>query len=301
MRHTILSFAIFAFGGLAAAAGGCTAGSIPIGQDGAPSNNGDSGGTSCGSSTCGPGELCCAGTDLYCTPTCTHVASCPVLGRPCLSPPDAGGSTDSGSTIDAEPPTDAPTPADAESTDAQPGNLQWYTSCGDPVCHAPESDAGLTDSDGGPCPTLGSSCSTMGQMCGTHNSAVACGAVEICDAHDPKAGLGGCPISSKKFKDGINYLEPAELEQLHDQTLKIRLATYNYKAEYADPNPKRLGFIIEDNPASPAVDRAHDSIEIYGYLSMVVATMQVQEKEIASLKRELAETRKRTCATTSSP
>ena len=192
---------------------------------------------------------------------------------------ESGEPADSGSEINAQP------TADAATTDAQPGNLQWYTTCGDSVCQAPESDAGLTDSDGGPCPAVGSSCSTMGEMCGTHDSTVACGAVEICDAHDPKAGTGGCPISSRKFKDGISYLEPAELEQLHDQTLRIRLATYNYKAAYADPTPKRLGFIIEDNPASPAVDRAHDSIEMYGYLSMVVATMQVQEKEIASLKR----------------
>ena len=131
----------------------------------------------------------------------------------------------------------------------------------------------------------------MGDTCGIRNHAVACGANEVCAVRDPKAGFGGCPISSRKFKDDINYLDPAELEQLHDQTLRIRLATYNYKSAYADPNPKRLGFIIEDNPSSPAVDPAHDSIEMYGYLSMVVATMQVQEKEIASLKRQLAETR----------
>jgi hypothetical protein len=209
---------------------------------------------------------------------------------------DSGGASSGGAT-DAEPTTDAPSPADGPSTDASPGNLQWYLTCGDPVCRAPEADAGLTESDGGPCPAVGSSCATMGETCGTRSSAVACGATEICSAHDPKAGLGGCPLSSREFKDGIEYLDPAELEQLHDETLRIRLANYNYKAAYADPAPRRLGFIIEDNEASPAVDRTHDSIEIYGYLSMVVATMQVQEKEIASLKRQLAETQKGACAT----
>jgi hypothetical protein len=203
---------------------------------------------------------------------------------------DAGTSNDSGSEIDAQ------AISDAESTDAPSGGLSWYLTCGDPVCQAPESDAGLTDLDGGACPPIGSSCSTAGEACGTRNPAVACGANEVCAPKDPRSGLGGCPISSRQFKDGIEYLDPAHLEQLHDQTLRIRLATYSYKAAYADPKPRRLGFIIEDNPASPAVDPAHDSIELYGYLSMVVATMQVQEKEIASLKQQLAETRRSACS-----
>jgi hypothetical protein len=79
---------------------------------------------------------------------------------------------------------------------------------------------------------------------------------------------------------------------MHDEVLRVRLATYNYKGQYADPNPKHLGFIVEDNPQSLAVDRGHDRVDLYGYLSMVVAAMQVQEKEIAALKQELAETRK---------
>src|ERR1019366_10800241 len=57
---------------------------------------------------------------------------------------------DSGSEMDAQP------IADAGSTDAQPGSSSWYLTCGDPVCRAPESDAGLTDPDGGACPALGS-------------------------------------------------------------------------------------------------------------------------------------------------
>jgi hypothetical protein len=206
--------------------------------------------------------------------------------------PDAntGEPADSGSA------TDAQATADAGSADAQPGSSSWYVTCGDPVCQAPGSDAGLMDPDGGACPAIGSNCSSVGAQCGTRNPAVACGATEVCAAKDPRAGVGGCPISSRQFKDGIDYLDPAQLEQLHDQTLRIRLATYNYKAAYADPRPRRLGFIIEDNPASPAVDPAHDSIEMYGYLSMVVATMQVQEKEIASLKQQLAETRRSACS-----
>jgi hypothetical protein len=292
MRRTIVSLSIFAFGGLVMAAGGCSSGSIPIGQDGAGSDGGGSG-EACGSSTCTQGELCCAGPDAYCTPTCMRVNACPVLGRACLLPPDAGSELDASAILDAAPTNDG-----APTLDAQAGPLRWYRTCGDSVCQSPESDAGISEADGGPCPPLGSSCATMGDACGTSNPGVACGAIETCAAQDPTVG-GHCPISSRKFKDGINYVNAAQLEQLHDETLRIRLATYNYKAPFADPNPRRLGFIIEDNPASPAVDPAHDSIEMYGYLSMVVATMQVQEKEIASLKRELAEAHRADCSTRS--
>jgi hypothetical protein len=99
---------------------------------------------------------------------------------------------------------------------------------------------------------------------------------------------GGCPISSRKFKDDIQYVDSAGLQQLHDETLGIRLATYNYKPQVADPNPKHLGFIIEDRPPqSSSVDWSHERVDLYGYLSMVVATMQVQEKEIAELRQQL--------------
>jgi hypothetical protein len=92
----------------------------------------------------------------------------------------------------------------------------------------------------------------------------------------------------------------AGLQELHDEMMAIHLATYNYKAQHGDPNPTHLGFIIEDNPRSPAVDWSHDRVDIYGYLSMAVATMQVQEKEISELRRELDLARRGLCAGASS-
>lgn len=170
--------------------------------------------------------------------------------------------------------------------------LTWYFTCGDPVCQAPYPpvDGGiLTDDAGAPCPDIGTPCSVAGERCGTRNPQLNCGATEVCDAHDPTRNPGGCPISSRKFKDGIRYVDSSGLEQLHDETLALRLATYRYKPEAADPNPQHLGFIIEDTPlASPAVDRSREHVDLYGYMSMLVATMQVQEEEIAELRRELA-------------
>jgi hypothetical protein len=202
--------------------------------------------------------------------------STPADGGAALEP-DGSSVTDSGS-----------------DSDAVASSLHWYLTCGDPVCPAPNVDAGADGgaADAGTCPGIGANCSTLGQTCGGPTS---CNSVETCLDHDPLApGGGGCPMSSRRFKDDIEYLGPEQLERLHDEVLRMRLASYNYKGQYADPNPKHLGFIVEDNPRSLSVDRGHDRVDVYGYLSMVVATMQVQEKEISELKRELAEARQGT-------
>ncbi len=102
-------------------------------------------------------------------------------------------------------------------------------------------------------------------------------------------------MSSSKFKNDIHYVDENQLEQLHDETMQVRLATYNYKGQFGDPDVKHLGFIIEDNPQSFAVDRGHDRVDLYGYLSMVVAAMQVQERQIADLRRQLVGGRSNVC------
>jgi hypothetical protein len=165
--------------------------------------------------------------------------------------------------------------------------LQWYETCGTPVCEAPTGDAGSSCvPDSAQCAAVGTSCSTKGQTC--NDCTQACGAKIVCDDHDPKGGVGGCPISSRKFKENIGYLGASDLQQLHEEAMRLKLATYQYKNMYGNPYETHLGFIIEDNPQSLAVDRGHDRIDMYGYLSMLTASMQVQEQEIRELRRELA-------------
>lgn len=257
--------------GVASAA--CGGADVPVLQNtGSDLGALDAGTGKCGDNACAAGELCCASADESCTPTCTKVATCPVYGRPCKAPD--GGSTDSGTTDSGG------------ST-----NLQWYQTCGDVVCHA--SDAGATTVV---CDPLGSPCTGKGTTCGDPNAN--CGVIQVCDDHDPRGGPGGCPISTKKAKEDIGYVDAAALQRLHDETLQMRLATYRYKGPFidpSDPNAKHLGFIVEDQPRSLSVDRGHDRVDLYGYMSMAVATMQVQEKEISQLKREIAEV-KATCA-----
>ena len=165
-----------------------------------------------------------------------------LLAGGCGSSP---GPTDAGTTPDAGPGMDAG------------GGLSWFTTCGYPVCMAP-TDAGTVDA--GACPSAGTACSTMGQMCGTA-SAANCGVTEVCAASDPK--LAGCPISSRRYKDGIEYLDEAALQKLHDETVRLRLATYHYRSAVADPVPPHLGFIIEDQPPqSPAVEASREHVDL---------------------------------------
>jgi hypothetical protein len=93
-----------------------------------------------------------------------------------------------------------------------------------------------------------------------------------------------CPISTRTKKEAIRYLGDAEMQDLADRTLSTRLATYRYTS--GDPST-HLGFIIEDDPESPAItgDRGH--VDLYAYTSMAVATLQMQSREIAELRREV--------------
>ncbi len=262
---------------------GC-ASSMTCGQGCDEVVTGRCGGSSVGTEDGGSGgpETCCpAGWDLY---SCTFTdggsgQAChnPELG--CASSSTCGEGCDQVVTGRCE--SDGGTSGDGGSA-----GLQWYTTCGYPVC-GPGGDGGSGD-DG--CPAAGTPCAQEGATCGTATAAD-CGVTLVCASEDPKGGPGGCPISSRRYKDDIHYVGAAQLERLHEDVLGLKLATYKYLPNVADPKPTHLGFIIEDSPRSPAVDGAHHRVDLYGYVSMVVAGMQVQEKEIAQLRQELKATR----------
>lgn len=171
---------------------------------------------------------------------------------------------------------------------AAEGDLTWYPTCGDPACSGysgPFEGVPLCTDE-----ALGEPCETEGARCDPED---ACNALVTCATEDPTAQEGGCPISLRKAKKNIAYLSEEERAALSDALLKTRLARYHYNPQ-AESEPLRLGFIIDDQPGSPAVlpDGAH--VDLYGYTSMAVATIQRQEAEIALLRAELAELRART-------
>ncbi|MFT5354853.1 MAG: hypothetical protein ACI9KE_002066 [Polyangiales bacterium] len=93
-------------------------------------------------------------------------------------------------------------------------------------------------------------------------------------------------MSTRRAKRDIEYLGEAEIETLAAAAMSTRLTTY----EYIDPaldGRRRLGFIIEDQPASYAVDPERSQVDLYGYTSMLVAAMQSQERRIEALEGEL--------------
>ncbi len=159
--------------------------------------------------------------------------------------------------------------------------LSYFTTCGYPVCSGtwqPTKDVPLctTEQEGG-------ACTTDGQQC---DAKAGCGVFLKCATSDPKSV--GCPKSLAKLKSDVHYVDATERQSLAAELLDTRLATYRYTA--AGPQaPRHLGFIIDDRPNGTAVDAQRDMVDLYGYLSLSVATLQEQQKQIEQLRQEVQE------------
>ncbi len=164
------------------------------------------------------------------------------------------------------------------------GALTWYTTCGDPVCTVPDM-GGWRSKPGVPlCTTekVGDPCSPSGSECDPKSN---CNDLLECTTSDPKMNPGGCPISRRRYKTDIEYLDGAGLARFAGELEKVRLATYKYKGG----GPTHLGFIIEDVEPSVSVDSPHDRVDLYGYTSLAVAALKLQQQKIATLEKEVAE------------
>jgi hypothetical protein len=155
----------------------------------------------------------------------------------------------------------------------------WGT-CGDPVCSG-WVNKGLprcgSHQVGDPCPA-----SAIGRECDPGDF---CNTTLRCDTEDPT--LGGCPISKAEHKRDIAYVGTDQRAELASELLQMKLATYRYKKDGAT-GPEHLGFIIDDVGASPAVLPSGERVDLYGYTSMTVATVQLQAERIATLEARLA-------------
>lgn len=99
-------------------------------------------------------------------------------------------------------------------------------------------------------------------------------------------GSMSCPVSRRSAKRDIQAVGHGELQALYDQLRAIQLATYSYKVAPPE-SPRRLGFIIDDTNAPAAINPDGNSVDLYGYLSMAVAAVQVQARELESLRARL--------------
>lgn len=240
---------------------------------------------------CTEGLTCQYGTDPR--PTCNPSATC-TNGAWATTLPDCA----------ALPPVTCPATRDEAAGQACPtqgaycsyGDLNCEcTNCssgpvslcsGSPTwhCASPNADAACPAG----MPQLGTTCTTEGKTC-----TYACGAGNgrVCKQGAWYSANGGaCPVSSRRAKKDILYVSDADRRRIAEDALRLKLATY----EYRDPalaGTRHLGFIIEDVPGSPAVDRDGNMVDLYGYASMLVAAVQEQAREIAALKAELARIR----------
>ena len=158
------------------------------------------------------------------------------------------------------------------------GDLKWQ-------CAAPNADATCPAG----IPLLGSACSTENKSC-----VYSCGSggARLCKQGAWYSANGGpCPVSSRRAKKDIVYLGEAERLRIADELARFKLATYQYR-DPALGDKRYLGFIIEDVPGSPAVDRDGNMVDLYGYASMLVAAVQTQGEQIAKLQAELARLRR---------
>ena len=158
----------------------------------------------------------------------------------------------------------------------------WFSTCGGPACRV--DDGG--DSGDPSCASLdagkGAPCSNVDQLC---DPGTGCGIRLKCTTSDPTNG-GACPVSRARFKRDIQYLGGEELDRLERELLGIKLATFRYETD-RPLRRHRLGFLRGDSQSSNAGDAEHDAVDLYGYTSMAVATLQVQAKELAALRAEV--------------
>ena len=160
---------------------------------------------------------------------------------------------------------------------------RWQYSCGDPVCHgyqAPPGVVACTDQrSGDACPVLDERCDPRDE----------CNRLLVCTT-DPPPPMP-CPISRRDAKRDIRYLTTEELERDARDLRAIRLATYRYRDASASSAP-RLGFVIDDGVPAACLEPGGDRVDLYGYASLAVATLQIQAREIEALRGEVAALRR---------
>ena len=156
----------------------------------------------------------------------------------------------------------------------------WQSSCGDPACR----DSGWVDKGVDACTSEveGDTCAEDGAACDPHDP---CNVTLQCTTEDLAVE---CPISLRSAKRDIRYLDASELEGLRGRLVGTRLAAWRYEGA-RDDGREHYGFILDDDPTLPAADMDRGVVDLYTWATMNAAALQVQEKRIAELERQIAE------------
>lgn len=222
--------------------------------------------------SCRPSAACTGGKWLITTPKCVNPppATCPAkladaAGKKC-TPKDSYCTFPGDLVCHCTNCVSNPVPHCA-------GDFIWH-------CDVPNTVTGCPPGK----PNLGTSCTEESKECKYH-----CGTdgKRICKGKVwTAAGGSPCPVSSRRAKREIKYISEGQAAAIARRTLGVKLATYRYKNPVNGSGPQ-LGFILEDVGRDYSGDPAEGQVNLYGYTSMLLATVQAQQRSIDGLKREL--------------
>jgi len=125
----------------------------------------------------------------------------------------------------------------------------------------------------------GAACGVEGTMCDLGDG---CNVRLLCDDEDPRAGP--CPRSSRASKTDVRYLSTEERDRLARRALGTPLATWRYREGDAE---RFFGVVIEDGVPPEALRASGDQVDLYGYASLAMAAIQMQQEEIARLRAKI--------------
>jgi hypothetical protein len=140
-------------------------------------------------------------------------------------------------------------------------------------------------------PRLGGACTTDGNVECTYAEDPCTSPSFVCTSGTWHQSHVNCPVSSARYKEDIAYLDEDALRRVSEEVRSMRLATWRYKDGAGDPG-EHLGFIIEDAPGSHAVLSGQSRVDLYSYTSMAVAALQLQAREIESLRKDVQDLRR---------
>lgn len=177
-----------------------------------------------------------------------------------------------------------PASKDGTADTQQPEVLSWHSTCGDPACgeyRGPFDGVPLCSTE-----VIGEACDDASLSCDPESF---CNSLLVCAATDPKgpADATDCPSSRASTKRDITYLDGSALEARAQEALSMKLATWAYKEEVPGARP-HMGFVIDDAPHSAAVRDGGDRVDLYGYTSLTLAAVQVQQQQIEAMRAEIA-------------
>jgi hypothetical protein len=164
--------------------------------------------------------------------------------------------------------------------------------CDTGACHESACVASASCDASTPC-AEGASCSTGapggGRCCpaGTSFQANPSSFFGCCPEGEQCGCLDGamCPISLPERKVDIRILDAEEVASLGDALLATRLTTWRYEDDPA--RTPRLGFLIDADAPPFAVASSGENVDLYGYLSLAVATLKQQHAELTRMRRDL--------------